>query len=217
MKLILLGPPGAGKGTQAKRLEEARGLKQLSTGDMLRAAVDSGSPLGREADRIMKAGKLVPDGIMIDMIAERIDQPDCRRGVIFDGFPRTVRQAEALDAMLRKRNQALDAVIEITVDDAALVERISGRFSCAKCGAVYHDKHKRPKIEGTCDVCGGKDFKRRRDDQADTVQTRLKEYYEQTAPILPYYLEKGLVHQVDGMADADRVAAQIESVLEAVG
>ncbi len=217
MKLILLGPPGAGKGTQAKRLEETRGLKQLSTGDMLRAAVDSGSPLGREADRIMKAGKLVPDDIMIDMIAERIDQPDCRRGVIFDGFPRTVRQAEALDAMLSKRGQALDAVIEITVDDAALVERISGRFSCAKCGAVYHDKYKRPKVEGTCDVCGAKEFKRRRDDQAETVQTRLKEYYEQTAPILPYYTKKGLVRQVDGMSDAERVAAQIEQVLRTIG
>lgn len=217
MKLILLGPPGAGKGTQAKRLEETRGLKQLSTGDMLRAAVDSGSPLGREADRIMKAGKLVPDGIMIDMIAERIDQPDCARGVIFDGFPRTVRQAEALDAMLRKRGQAIDVVIEMTVDDGALVERISGRFSCANCGAVYHDKYKRPKVEGTCDVCGGRDFKRRRDDQADTVQTRLKEYYQQTAPILPYYQEKGLVHQVNGMSDADRVAAQIERILETVG
>jgi adenylate kinase len=217
MKLILLGPPGAGKGTQAKRLEETRGLKQLSTGDMLRAAVDSGSPLGREADRIMKAGKLVPDDIMIDMIAERIDQPDCRRGVIFDGFPRTVRQAEALDAMLRKRGQALDAVIEITVDAAALVERISGRFNCAKCGAVYHDKYKRPKVEGTCDVCGAKEFKRRRDDQAETVQTRLKEYYEQTAPILPYYTKKGLVRQVDGMSDAERVATQIEQVLRTVG
>ncbi|MGE0117693.1 MAG: adenylate kinase [Dongiaceae bacterium] len=216
MKLILLGPPGAGKGTQAKRLEETRGLKQLSTGDMLRAAVDSGSPLGREADRIMKAGKLVPDEIMIDMIAERIDQPDCQRGVIFDGFPRTVRQAEALDAMLSKRGQALDAVIEITVDGAALVERISGRFSCAKCGAVYHDKYKRPKVEEICDVCGAKEFKRRRDDQAETVQTRLKEYYEQTAPILPYYLKKGLVRQVDGMSDAEQVATQIERVLEAV-
>jgi adenylate kinase len=217
MKLILLGPPGAGKGTQAKRLEETRGLKQLSTGDMLRAAVDSGSPLGREADRIMKAGKLVPDEIMIDMIAERIDQPDCRRGVIFDGFPRTVRQAEALDAMLSKRGQALDAVVEITVDDAALVERISGRFSCAKCGAVYHDKYKRPKVEGICDVCGAKEFKRRPDDQAETVQTRLKEYYEQTAPILPYYMKKGLVRQVDGMSDPERVAAQIEQVLRTVG
>jgi adenylate kinase len=213
MKLILLGPPGAGKGTQAKRLEESRGLKQLSTGDMLRAAVESGSPLGREADRIMKAGKLVPDAIMIDMIAERLDQPDCARGVIFDGFPRTVRQAEALDAMLSKRGEAVDAVIEITVDDAALVQRISGRFSCARCGTVYHDTNKRPRIDGVCDVCGSTTFKRRRDDQAETVQTRLKEYYEQTAPILPYYREKGLVHQVDGMADADSVAERVMRAL----
>jgi adenylate kinase len=213
MKLILLGPPGAGKGTQAKRLEETRGLKQLSTGDMLRAAVESGTPLGREADRIMKAGKLVPDNIMIDMIAERLDQPDTKRGVIFDGFPRTVRQAEALDAMLNKRGEALDAVIEMTVDDAALIDRISGRFSCARCGTVYHDRNNRPKAEGKCDVCGSTEFKRRPDDRAETVQTRLKEYYEQTAPILPYYKRKGVVHQVDGMADVERVGGQIEQVL----
>ena len=213
MKLILLGPPGAGKGTQAKRLEETRGLKQLSTGDMLRAAVESGSPLGLEADRIMKAGKLVPDNIMIDMIAERLDQPDTKRGVIFDGFPRTVRQAQALDAMLSKRGESLDAVIEMTVDDAALVDRISGRFSCAKCGTVYHDRNNRPKAEGKCDVCGSTEFRRRPDDRAETVRTRLKEYYEQTAPILPYYKKKGVVHQVDGMTDVDHVAGQIDRIL----
>jgi adenylate kinase len=213
MKLILLGPPGAGKGTQAKRLEETRGLKQLSTGDMLRAAVESGSPLGLEADRIMKAGKLVPDNIMIDMIAERLDQPDTKRGVIFDGFPRTVRQAEALDAMLNKRDDALDAVVEMTVDDAALIDRISGRFSCAKCGTVYHDRNNRPKTDGKCDVCGSTEFRRRPDDRAETVATRLKEYYEQTAPIIPYYMEKGMVHRVDGMAGVDQVAQQIERVL----
>ncbi len=217
MKLILLGPPGAGKGTQAKRLEDSRGLKQLSTGDMLRAAVESGSLLGREADRIMKAGKLVPDTVMIDMIAERIDQPDCARGVIFDGFPRTVRQAEALDAMLSKRGEAIDAVVEITVDDAALVERISGRFSCARCGAVYHDRNKRPVTDGVCDICGSTAFKRRRDDQAETVQTRLKEYHEQTAPILPYYRKKGLAYQVDGMADVDTVTGQIVRALARFG
>jgi adenylate kinase len=213
MKLILLGPPGAGKGTQAKRLEETRGLKQLSTGDMLRAAVESGSHLGLEADRIMKAGKLVPDNIMIDMIAERLDQPDTKRGVIFDGFPRTVRQAEALDEMLKKRGEALDAVVEMTVDDAALIDRISGRFSCAKCGTVYHDRNNRPKTEGKCDVCGSSEFKRRPDDRAETVRTRLKEYHEQTAPILPYYKKKGVVHQVDGMADVEGVTGQIEQVL----
>ena len=214
MKLILLGPPGAGKGTQAKRLEESRGLKQVSTGDMLRAAVHDGTPLGLEADRIMKAGKLVPDGIMIDMIAERIGQPDCRRGVILDGFPRTVRQAEALDAMLANRSQGLDAVIEMVVDDAVLVERIAGRYSCAKCGAVYHDKTQQPKSPGICDVCGSKEFKRRPDDNPQTVQARLQEYYQQTAPIVPYYKQKGLLRQVDGMAQVDAVTRQIEAVLE---
>jgi adenylate kinase len=216
MKLILLGPPGAGKGTQAKRLEEARGLKQLSTGDMLRAAVAAGTPLGLEADRIMKAGKLVPDGIMIDMIADRIDQPDCARGIILDGFPRTVRQAEALDEMLAKRGHRLDAVIEMVVDDAALVGRISGRFSCGKCGAVYHDQTKQPKVAGVCDVCGSKEFKRRPDDNPQTVQARLQEYYQQTAPIVPYYKKKGLLRQVDGMADVDTVTGQIEAILEAL-
>ena len=214
MKLILLGPPGAGKGTQAKRLEESRGLKQVSTGDMLRAAVQAGTPLGREADRIMKAGKLVPDGIMIDMIAERIDEPDCRRGVILDGFPRTVRQAEALDAMLAKRGQRLDVVIEMVVDDAILVARIAGRYSCAKCGAVYHDQTTQPKVAGICDVCGSEAFKRRPDDNPQTVQARLQEYYQQTAPIVPYYKEKGLLRQVDGMAPVEVVARQIEAVLE---
>jgi adenylate kinase len=210
MKLILLGPPGAGKGTQAKRLEDSRGLKQLSTGDMLRAAVAAGTPLGLEADRIMKAGKLVPDGIMIDMIADRIDQPDCARGVILDGFPRTVRQAEALDAMLAKRGHGLDAVIEMVVDDAILVGRIAGRYSCAKCGAVYHDQTRQPKIAGICDVCGSKEFKRR----PQTVQARLQEYYQQTAPIVPYYKQKNLLRQVDGMAEVDAVTRQIAAVLE---
>lgn len=214
MKLILLGPPGAGKGTQAKRLEESRGLKQVSTGDMLRAAVHAGTPLGREADRIMKAGKLVPDGIMIDMIADRIDEPDCRRGVILDGFPRTVRQAEALDAMLAKRGQGLDAVIEMVVDDAILVERIAGRYSCAKCGAVYHDRTQQPKAAGICDACGSKEFKRRPDDNPQTVQARLQEYYQQTAPIVPYYKQKDLLRRVDGMTEVDAVTRQIEAVLE---
>jgi adenylate kinase len=214
MKLILLGPPGAGKGTQAKRLEESRGLKQVSTGDMLRAAVQAGTPLGREADRIMKAGKLVPDGIMIDMIADRIDEPDCRRGVILDGFPRTVRQAEALDAMLAKRGHGLDAVIEMVVDDAILVERIAGRYSCAKCGTVYHDLSRQPKSAGICDACGSKEFKRRPDDNLQTIQARLQEYYQQTAPIVPYYKKKSLLRQIDGMAEVDAVTRQIEAVLE---
>jgi len=217
MKLILLGPPGAGKGTQAKRLEDSRGLKQLSTGDMLRAAVDSGSEIGREAKRIMDAGRLVPDDVMIRMIDERIGQPDCKNGIILDGFPRTVPQAEALDAMLERRGERLDAVIEMAVDPQALIERISGRFSCGNCGAVYHDKFRRPKVEGRCDICGASDFRRRPDDNPETVKTRLKAYTEQTAPILPYYRRKQLLHQVDGMAAVDEVTRQIEVVLAPMG
>jgi adenylate kinase len=216
MKLILLGPPGAGKGTQAKRLEDLRGLRQLSTGDMLRAAVKSGSDLGQEADRIMKAGQLVPDSIVIRMIAERVDTPDCAKGFILDGFPRTVAQAQALDSMLAERNAKLDAVIEMAVDDAALVKRISGRFTCGNCGAVYHDEFKRPKKHGVCDVCGADEFKRRADDRPETVSARLKEYYEKTAPILPYYKEKSILKRVDGMAPVDVVAKQIDGILERV-
>jgi adenylate kinase len=213
MKLILLGPPGAGKGTQAKRLEESRGLKQLSTGDMLRAAGDSGSELGQKAKRLMDAGKLVPDDVMIGMIDERLNQPDTTNGFILDGFPRTVPQAEALDQMLAHRGEKLDAVIEMTVDDEALVERIAYRFSCANCGAVYNDKLRQPKRAGVCDVCGSTEFKRRPDDNPETVKTRLKEYHQQTAPILPYYRKKGLLKQVDGMAGPDQVARQIEHIL----
>jgi adenylate kinase len=216
MKLILLGPPGAGKGTQAKRLEDLRGLRQLSTGDMLRAAVSSGSEVGKEADKLMKAGQLVPDTIVIRMIAERVDQPDCAKGIILDGFPRTVAQAQALDAMLAERGTGLDAVIEMAVDDAALVERISGRFTCAICGAVYHDQFKQPKKTGICDVCGNADFKRRADDKAETVAARLKEYHEKTAPILPYYKGKSLLRRVDGMAPVEEVARQIDAVLGGV-
>ncbi|WP_119462784.1 adenylate kinase [Rhodospirillaceae bacterium SYSU D60014] len=214
MNLVLLGPPGAGKGTQAKRLEEAHNLKQLSTGDMLRAAVAAGGPLGQQAKAVMEAGQLMPDAIIIKMIAERIEQPDCRNGFILDGFPRTVGQAEALDAMLAEKKERLDAVIEIAVDEAALVERIAGRFSCAKCGAGYHDKFRRPKTDGVCDVCGGTEFTRRKDDNEETVRARLKAYRDQTAPILPYYEAKGLLRRVDGMADMDNVTKQIEAVLK---
>jgi adenylate kinase len=216
MKLILLGPPGAGKGTQAKRLEDLRGLRQLSTGDMLRAAVQSGSDVGKEADKLMKAGQLVPDSIVIRMIADRVDGPDCAKGVILDGFPRTVAQAQALDAMLAERGTGLDAVIEMAIDDKALVDRISGRFTCGKCGAVYHDSFKQPKKSGICDVCGGTEFKRRADDNAATVGARLKEYHEKTAPILPYYKEKSILRQVDGMASVEDVARQIDAVLAEV-
>jgi len=216
MKLILLGPPGAGKGTQAKRLEDLRGLRQLSTGDMLREAVQSGSDVGKEADKLMKAGQLVPDSIVIRMIADRVDGPDCAKGVILDGFPRTVAQAQALDAMLAERGTGLDAVIEMAVDDKALVDRISGRFTCGKCGAVYHDSFKQPKKSGICDVCGGTEFKRRADDNAATAGARLKEYHEKTAPILPYYKGKSILRQVDGMASVEEVARQIDAVLEGV-
>lgn len=213
MNLILLGPPGAGKGTQASRLEEAHGLKHLSTGDMLRAAVASGSPLGQQAKAVMEAGQLMPDEIIIRMIADRIEEPDCKNGFVLDGFPRTVPQAEALDSMLAEKGERVDLVIEIAVDEAALVERIAGRFSCARCGAGYHDRFRRPKVEGVCDVCGSTEFTRRKDDTEETVRARLKAYREQTAPILPYYEAKGLLRRVDGMADVDEVTRQIEEAL----
>jgi adenylate kinase len=213
LNIILLGPPGAGKGTQAKRLEEARGLVQLSTGDMLRAERASGSELGRKVQAIMDKGHLVSDDIMIAMIEKRIGAPDCHKGFILDGFPRTVPQAEALDAMLARRRLKLDYIIELAVDEAALVDRISGRFSCAKCGASYHDRNKRPKVEGVCDVCGSKDFVRRADDNAETVKARLAAYHAQTAPILPYYRAKGILRQVDGMAEIAEVTRQIEAIL----
>lgn len=215
MNLILLGPPGAGKGTQAKRLEDRHGLIQLSTGDMLRAVVASGVPLGQQAKEIMAAGKLMPDELMIEMIADRISKPDCATGFILDGFPRTVPQAEALDRMLEDKGLKLDHVIEMKVDDAALVERITGRYTCAKCGRGYHDKFETPKVDGVCDVCGSTEFTRRADDNAETVTTRLAAYHKQTAPILPYYKERGVLETVDGMADIDVVTEQIEALLKA--
>jgi adenylate kinase len=213
INLILLGPPGAGKGTQAKRLEQTYGLVQLSTGDMLRAAVASGSELGRQAKKVMEAGQLMPDDIIIAMIADRIGQPDTKNGVILDGFPRTTAQAKALDKMLAERGLRLDLVIELKVEDAVLVERISGRFSCAKCGAGYHDLYQKPRVEGRCDRCGGTEFVRRPDDTAETVKARLKAYHAQTAPILPYYAEKGVLRSVDGMAPIKEVAAKIEALV----
>ena len=215
MNLILLGPPGAGKGTQAKRLEDRHSLVQLSTGDMLRAVVASGVPLGQQAKEIMAAGKLMPDELMIEMIADRISKPDCATGFILDGFPRTVPQAQALDRMLEEKGLKLDHVIEMKVDDAALVERITGRYTCAKCGQGYHDKFQKPKADGVCDVCGSTEFTRRADDNAETVTTRLAAYHKQTAPILPYYKERGVLETVDGMADIDVVTEQIEALLKA--
>lgn len=216
MNLILLGPPGAGKGTQAQRLETSRGLIQLSTGDMLRAAVRAGTDIGKQADAIMKRGDLVPDSIVVAIIAKRIEQPDAAKGFILDGFPRTTAQAEALDKMLAGAGRKLDAVIEMAVDDPILVTRITGRFTCAECGTGYHDTFKRPKAAGVCDVCGSRQFNRRADDTAEAVGARLKAYHAQTAPLLPYYRAKGILKRVDGMAEIDEVARQIEAVLKAV-
>lgn len=213
MNIVLLGPPGAGKGTQATKLETARGMKQLSTGDMLRAAVKAGTPLGRAAQAVMQVGELVSDEIVIGLIAEQLESPATQNGVIFDGFPRTVPQAEALDALLSKKGRSLTAVIELAVDEEALVKRIVGRFSCGSCGAPYHEKANLPRVEGTCDHCGSHVFKRRSDDNEETVRARMAEYRAKTAPILPYYEARGLLHRVDGMADVSHVAATIALIL----
>ena len=214
MNIILLGPPGAGKGTQASRLEAERGMIQLSTGDMLRAAVAAETEVGLKAKAIMEAGDLVSDDIVSGILAERLAQPDVDKGIILDGYPRTAVQAVVLDKLLAAQGMKLDYVIEIAVDEDALVDRITGRFSCAKCGEGYHDRYKQPKVDHLCDVCGSAEFKRRKDDNEETVRTRLQEYRAKTAPILPYYEEKGLVRRVDGMAPIDEVTAQIRAILD---
>ena len=213
LNIILLGPPGAGKGTQAVRLEDEHGMVQLSTGDMLRAAVKAGTPIGLQAKAVMDAGELVSDAIVSGLIGERLDELGSDVSVIFDGYPRTAAQADSLDEILSARGRKLDHVIELQVEEDALVDRITGRFSCAKCGAGYHDRYKQPKVANVCDVCGSDEFKRRPDDNEETVRTRMAEYRAKTAPILPIYEARGIVSKVDGMADIDHVNGAIEAIL----
>jgi adenylate kinase len=214
VNIILLGPPGAGKGTQAAKLVADRGMVQLSTGDMLRAAVKAGTPTGLKAKAIMDAGELVPDDVVSGIIGERLDQMTVGEGAIFDGYPRTAAQAEALDQLLADRGRKLDHVIELTVDEDALVTRITGRYTCAKCGEGYHDTFKQPKVAGVCDVCGSTEFKRRPDDNEETVRTRMTEYRGKTAPIIPIYQARGILARVDGMADIDQVSAAVSAALD---
>lgn len=216
MNIILLGPPGAGKGTQSKLLEEKRGLKQLSTGDLLRAAVKEGTPVGLKAKAVMDRGEYVSDDIIVDLVADRISRPDVKAGVVFDGFPRTPAQAQALDKMLAGRSQKLNAVIEMKVDDEALIARLSGRYTCAKCGKGYHDTFEKPKVAGVCDICSGTEFTRRADDQAEVVRDRLGVYNKQTAPLVDYYAGQGNLHRVDGMADIGVVSSAIGRILDEV-
>ena len=213
MNIILLGPPGAGKGTQAQRLQADLGMIQLSTGDMLRAAVKSGTALGQRAKGIMEQGKLVPDELVVGLIEDRIGRPDCAPGFILDVFPRTEAQASALDTMLARSGKKLDRVIEMDVNEKALIQRVVGRFTCARCGAGYHDQFKPPKTPGVCDVCGSRDFSRRPDDNAETMKTRMAAYRAQTEPLLPYYRARGILRKVDGMSAMDEVYGQIRAVL----
>ena len=213
LNIILLGPPGAGKGTQAARLQATRGMIQLSTGDMLREAVAAGTPIGLKAKAVMERGELVSDAIVSALIGERLDAA-ADKGAIFDGFPRTRAQAEALDLLLTERSRSLDHVIELAVDEDALVTRITGRFSCARCGTGYHESFRPTQVAGVCDVCGSTEFVRRKDDNEQTVRTRMAEYRAKTEPILPYYRQRGLVRSVDGMASVDEVAAQIDAILD---
>ena len=214
LNIILLGPPGAGKGTQAGRLQAQRGMIQLSTGDMLREAVAAGTPVGLKAKAVMERGELVSDAIVSALIGERLDA-SADKGAIFDGFPRTTHQAEALEILLAERGRRLDHVIELVVDEEALIKRITGRFTCAKCGTGYHDSFRTTRVPGVCDVCGSTEFKRRPDDNEQTVRRRMEEYRAKTAPILPFYEAKGLVRRVNGMGSMDEVAAEIDAILGA--
>ena len=213
MRLILLGPPGAGKGTQAQRLIERHGIPQLSTGDMLRAAVAAETPIGMEAKAVMDSGRLVSDEIVNAIVSDRIDEVDCADGFILDGYPRTLNQADAVEAMLEGKALALDYVIQMQVDDDVLVSRVAGRYSCARCGAVYHDTDKSPKVEGICDTCGSTEFKRRPDDNAETMRTRLRTYYKETSPLVGYYHCKGTLRTIDGMQAIDAVTESIEAIV----
>lgn len=215
MNIILLGPPGAGKGTQAQNLVERHGMRQLSTGDMLRAAVKAGTPVGIKAKAVMDRGELVSDEIVSELIDAELTAMGPETGAIFDGYPRTEAQAHALDALLEKHARSLDHVIELGVDEDALVERITGRFTCANCGTGYHDTFKQPAKAGVCDECGSEEFKRRPDDNEDTVRTRMQEYRAKTAPILPVYDERGIVQRVNGMAAIDEVTASLDAILAA--
>jgi adenylate kinase len=212
--IILLGPPGAGKGTQAKRLVDERAMVQLSTGDMLREAKSSGTEMGRRVAEVMAKGELVTDDIVIGLIDEKLHASSGHGGFIFDGFPRTLKQADALADLMARNGQTLDAVIEMQVDDAALVTRISGRFTCGTCGEVYHDATRPTKVTGTCDACGGHDMKRRADDNAEALKTRLMEYYKKTSPLIGYYYAKGQLASVDGLAEMDAVARAVAKVLD---
>jgi adenylate kinase len=213
MNLILLGPPGAGKGTQAKRIHDRWGLIQLSTGEILREAVEAGDDIGVKAGPVLAAGNLVPDEIVFHVVAERLRRSDCQEGFMLDGFPRTTVQARVLDNFLNDRNMDINAVIQLVVDNTVLTERINGRYACSKCNAGYHAKFKQPKIAEICDVCGSKSFERREDDNAGTVRSRLKHYHLVTEPILPYYRERGVLFEVDGMRKIDKVAAEIDEIL----
>jgi len=211
--LVLLGPPGAGKGTQARMLEEQFGLVQLSTGDLLRAAVAAGTEAGRQAKAVMEAGDLVSDAIVIAILRDRLSEPDCAGGVILDGFPRTTVQAEALDGLLAEIGQGIRAAISLEVDDAAMVTRISGRYTCGGCGEGYHDSFKVPSRLGICDKCGGTEMKRRADDNAETVEQRLRAYHAQTAPLISYYESRGVLARVDAMAEIEAVARELNAIV----